>query len=233
MKKGFLFLLAALLLIVPSAYAQFNNTAEEISFTPGTFGYLTNWGDSDNAVEDMLNNLDYLNCGSSRDDGIDYIMCASETDTEIDIYTYAFYNEALIMSGVVVGAVDQDSMELNSMVQELIDAYNLTDFDTYDILGTGIDEIIDEATDLDDDFYSAGTYNRNNFETFDFSGNDIDEIMDEADELDEYDYMVGANDLTIAVLGAIEGDKDNGPIVLLQFFDRNFVESKDFRRITD
>ncbi len=232
MKKGFLFVLTALLLIVSSAYAQFNSAAEEATFTPATFGYLSNWGDSEDSVEDMLTKLGSLTCERSMDDGIDYIMCVSETDVKVEVYTYAFYNDALIMSGVVVGAADQNSMELKSMVQELIDAYKLTDFDAYDIVGTGIDEIIDEATDFDKDRYAAGKDSRNNFKTFGFSGTDIDEIMDEADELDERDYTAGANDLTIAVLGTVEGDKDNGPIVVLGFFERKFVESMEFRRIT-
>ena len=190
MKKTILFVLAAMLLVVSSAFAQ-TTEEEAVTFDPTTFGMLNNWGDSSKSVEDMLNSLENIDCETEDADGYKSIVCYYYDDVEMDIYSYSFINDALRHAGVLIISGDTETLDLQTMAQTLIDAYDLSSIESYDVFGTGIDEIMEEY-DLDDDEYSAG-----------------------------------ASDETIVAFGATEDDDYESPMVILQFFDRQFIESAE------
>ena len=155
MKKTILFVLAAMLLVVSAAFAQ-TTEEEAVTFDPTTFGMLNNWGDSSKSVEDMLNSLENIECeATDEEDGYKSIICYYYDDIEMDAYTYTFIDDALRHAGVLIVSGDTESLDLQTIAQTLIDAYDLTSIDTYDIYGTGIDETM-EAYGLADGDYSAG-----------------------------------------------------------------------------
>ena len=155
MKKTILFVLAAMLLVVSSAFAQ-TTEEEAVTFDPTTFGMLNNWGDSSKSVSDMLNSLENLECeASDEEDGYKSITCYYYDDLEMDVYTYTFLDDALRHASVLIMSGDSESLDLETIAQTLIDAYDLTSIESYDAFGTGIDEIM-ESYDFDDDEYSAG-----------------------------------------------------------------------------
>ena len=153
MKKTILFVLAAILLVVSSAFAQ--TTDEAVKFGPTTFYYLNNWGDASKSVEDMLNNTDGIECESFEEDNAKVIVAYYEDEYETDVYTYTFYDDALCYMNVLIMSNDADSLDLQTMAQTVIDAYDLTSIDAYDTFGTGIDEDM-EGYGFDEDEYSAG-----------------------------------------------------------------------------
>ena len=153
MKKTILFVLAAMLLVVSSAFAQ---TTDEITFDPTTFATLSTWGDTSKSVEDMVNSLENLECeASDEEDGYKSITCYYYDELEMDVYTYTFLDDALRHASVLIMSGDSESLDLETIAQTLIDAYDLTSIESYDAFGTGIDEIM-ESYDFDDDEYSAG-----------------------------------------------------------------------------
>ena len=155
MKKTILFVLAAMLLVVSSAFAQ-TTEEEAVTFDPTTFGMLNNWGDSSKSVSDMLNSLENLECeASDEEDGYKSITCYYYDELEMDVYTYTFLDDALRHASVLIMSGDSESLDLETIAQTLIDAYDLTSIESYDAFGTGIDEIM-ESYDFDDDEYSAG-----------------------------------------------------------------------------
>ena len=155
MKKTILFVLAAMLLVVSSAFAQ-TTEEEAVTFDPTTFGMLNNWGDSSKSVSDMLNSLENLECeASDEEDGYKSITCYYYDELEMDVYTYTFLDDALRHASVLIMSGDAETLDLETIAQTLIDAYDLTSIESYDVFGTGIDEIM-ESYDFDDDEYSAG-----------------------------------------------------------------------------
>ena len=154
MKKTILFVLAAMLLVVSAAFAQ-TTEEEAIVFNPTTFGYLSSWGDSSKSVEDMLNNIDGIECESFEEDNAKVIVGYYENEAEIDVYTYTFDDDALCCMNVLITSNDSDSLDLETIAQTMIDAYGLTSIDAYDTFGTGIDEDM-EGYGFDEDEYSAG-----------------------------------------------------------------------------
>ena len=155
MKKTILFVLAAMLLVVSSAFAQ-TTEEEAVTFDPTTFGMLNNWGDSSKSVSDMLNSLENLDCeASDEEDGYKSITCYYYDELEMDVYTYTFLDDALRHASVLIMSGDAETLDLETIAQTLIDAYDLTSIESYDVFGTGIDEIM-ESYDFDDDEYSAG-----------------------------------------------------------------------------
>ena len=155
MKKTILFVLAAMLLVVSSAFAQ-TTEEEAITFDPTTFGYLSTWGDSSKTVEDMLNSLDGIECESTdEEDGYKEVSCYYVDDTESDIYTYSFIEDALCRMSIAIVSNDADTLSLETIAQTLIDAYGLSSIEAYDVFGTGIDEIM-ESYGFEEGEYSAG-----------------------------------------------------------------------------
>lgn len=155
MKKTILFVLAAMLLVVSSAFAQ-TTEEEAITFDPTTFGYLSTWGDSSKTVEDMLNSLDGIECESTdEEDGYKEVSCYYVDDTESDIYTYSFIDDALCRMSIAIVSNDADTLSLETIAQTLIDAYGLSSIEAYDVFGTGIDEIM-ESYGFEEGEYSAG-----------------------------------------------------------------------------
>ncbi len=154
MKKTILFVLAAMLLIVSSAFAQ---TAEEeaITFDPTTFGMLNSWGDTSESIEDMLSSLENLECETGEEDNYKVLVCYYTDEVESDAYTYTFVDDALRHMGVIIMSNDVESLDLETIAQTLIDAYELSSIEAYDVTGTGIDEDM-EAYGLGEDDYSAG-----------------------------------------------------------------------------
>jgi hypothetical protein len=189
MKKTILFVLAAMLLVVSSAFAQ--TTDEAVKFDATTFYYLNNWGDASKSVEDMLNSLDGIECESFDEDNAKVIVGYYEDDTEIDVYTYTFYEDALRSMSVLIMSEDTDSLDLETIAQTLIDAYDLTSIESYDTFYAGIDEAMEDYG------------------------------------FEDGEYSAGATDDTIAVFAATVDDDYESPMVLLQFFDRQYFESAE------
>ena len=153
MKKTILFVLAAMLLVVSSAFAQ---TTDEITFDPTTFATLSTWGDTSKSVEDMVNSLENLECESTdEEDGYKDIACYYADDAESDIYTYSFIDDALCRMSIAIVSNDADTLSLETIAQTLIDAYGLSSIEAYDVFGTGIDEIM-ESYGFEEGEYSAG-----------------------------------------------------------------------------
>ena len=153
MKKTILFVLAAMLLVVSSAFAQ--TTDDTITFGPTTFYYLNNWGDSFKSVEDMLNSLDGIECESFDEDGDKYIACYYADEYETDVYTYTFYDDALSRMNVLIMSNDTDSLDLETIAQTLIDAYDLSSIEAFETFGSGIDEVMEDYG-FEEGEYSAG-----------------------------------------------------------------------------
>ena len=156
MKKTILFVLAAMLLVVSSAFAQ-TTEEEAITFDPTTFGYLSTWGDASKSVEDMLNSLENIECESTdEEDGYKAITCYYADDLETDVYTYSFIDDALREMSVAIVSNDAESLSLETIAQTLIDAYGLSSIEAYDVFGTGVDEIM-EGYGFEEGEYSAGS----------------------------------------------------------------------------
>ena len=154
MKKTILFVLAAMLLVVSSAFAQ-TTEEEAITFDPTTFGYLSTWGDSSKTVEDMLNSLENIECENFEEDNAKVIVAYYEDDTEIDVYTYTFYDDALCRMSVLIMSNDADTLSLETIAQTLIDAYGLSSIEAFETFGTGIDEVMEDYG-FEEGEYSAG-----------------------------------------------------------------------------
>ena len=189
MKKTILFVLAAMLLVVSSAFAQ--TTDDTITFGPTTFYYLNNWGDSSKSVEDMLNSLDGIECETAEEDGNKYITCYYEDEAETDYYQYTFVEDALRYMGVAILSNDADALDLQTIVQTLIDAYDLSSIEAFETFGTGIDE------DMEDYGFEEG------------------------------EYSAGATDDVIVAFGATGDDEYETPCVVLDFYDRQYLESAE------
>ena len=189
MKKTILFVLAAMLLVVSSAFAQ---TTDEITFDPTTFATLSTWGDTSKSVEDMVNSLENLECESTdEEDGNKYITCYYEDEAETDYYQYTFVEDALRYMGVAILSNDADALDLQTIVQTLIDAYDLSSIEAFETFGTGIDE------DMEDYGFEEG------------------------------EYSAGATDDVIVAFGATGDDEYETPCVVLDFYDRQYLESAE------